>query len=143
MGLQEKIVEASKGSDVHVIEIGGTVGDYEALSFIEAVREFSQRVGRENCIFIHVAFVPFLETSQEFKTKPLQNSVRDLREYGIVPDIIAARCERVPRDSFIEKKVAPFVGVPENQIIVLPNADTIYRVPETLYNKGIGKYISR
>lgn len=138
--IQEKIVESSKGSDVHVIEIGGTVGDYEALSFIEAVREFSARVGRENCIFIHVAYVPFLETSQEFKTKPLQNSVRDLREYGIVPDIIAARCERVPRNNYIERKVAPFVGVPESHIIVLPNADTIYRVPETLYKKGVGKY---
>jgi CTP synthase len=139
--IQEKILESSKDSDVHIMEIGGTVGDYEALSFIEAVRELSQKVGRENCIFVHVAYVPFLETSQEFKTKPLQNSVRDLREYGIVPDFIMARCERIPKNNYIERKVAPFVGVPENQIIVLPNADTIYRVPETLYNLGVGKIV--
>jgi CTP synthase len=139
--IQEKILESSKKSDVHIMEIGGTVGDYEALSFIEAVRELSQKVGRDNCIFVHVAYVPFLETSQEFKTKPLQNSVRDLREYGIVPDFIIARCERIPKNNYIEKKVAPFVGVPEDQIIVLPNADTIYRVPLTLHEKGVGKNV--
>jgi CTP synthase len=139
--IQEKILEASKDSDVHIMEIGGTVGDYEALSYIEAVRELSQKVGRDNCLFVHVAFVPFLKVSQEFKTKPLQNSVRDLREYGIVPDIIVARTEEVPNNLYIEKKVAPFVGVPIEQIIVLPNADTIYRVPETLHEKKIHKYI--
>lgn len=139
--IQEKILEASKDSDVHIMELGGTVGDYEALSFIEAVRELATRVGRENCIFVHVAYVPFLKVSQEFKTKPLQNSVRDLREYGIVPDIIVARCEEIPKNNYIEKKVAPFVGVPESQIIVLPNADTIYRVPQTLYAKNIHEYL--
>jgi CTP synthase len=139
--IQEKILEASGNSDVHIMELGGTVGDYEALSYIEAVRELSSRVGRENCIFVHVAYVPFLKVSQEFKTKPLQNSVRDLREYGVVPDIIVARTEEVPRNIYIEKKVAPFVGVPQEQIIVLPNADTIYRVPETLLEKKIHKYI--
>ncbi len=139
--IQEKILEASKNSDVHIMELGGTVGDYEALSFIEAVRELSSRVGRENCVFVHVAYVPFLKVSQEFKTKPLQNSVRDLREYGIVPDFIMARCEETPKNNYIEKKVAPFVGVPEEQIIVLPNADTIYRVPITLYEKKVGKII--
>jgi CTP synthase len=139
--IQEKILEASKNSDVHIMEIGGTVGDYEALSYIEAVRELSAKVGRENCIYVHVAYVPFLKVSQEFKTKPLQNSVRDLREYGIVPDLIVARTEEVPRNIYIEKKVAPFVGVPQEQIIVLPNADTIYRVPQTLHEKNIRKYI--
>jgi CTP synthase len=139
--IQEKILEASKSSDVHIMELGGTVGDYEALSYIEAVRELSAKVGRENCIFVHVAYVPFLKVSEEFKTKPLQNSVRDLREYGIVPDIIVARTEEVPRNVYIERKVAPFVGVPQEQIIVLPNADTIYRVPETLFEKNIHKYI--
>jgi CTP synthase len=139
--IQEKILDASKNSDIHIMEIGGTVGDYEALSFIESVRELSAKVGRENCIFVHVAYVPFLETSQEFKTKPLQNSVRDLREYGIVPDLIVARCERIPKNNYIEKKVAPFVGVSEGQIIVLPNADTIYRVPITLHEKNVHKYL--
>lgn len=139
--IQEKILEAAKNSDVHIMEIGGTVGDYEALSYIEAVRELSAKVGRENCIFVHVAYVPFLKVSQEFKTKPLQNSVRDLREYGIVPDLIVARTEEIPKNIYIEKKVAPFVGVAQDQIIVLPNADTIYRVPETLLEKNIHTFI--
>jgi len=139
--IQEKILEASKDSDVHIMEIGGTVGDYEALGYIEAVRELANKVGRDNVLFVHVAFVPFLKVSQEFKTKPLQNSVRDLREYGIVPDIIVARCEEVPRNNYIERKTAPFVGVAEEQIIVLPNADTIYRVPTTLWEKNVHEYI--
>jgi CTP synthase len=139
--IQEKILEASKDSDVHIMELGGTVGDYEALGYIEALREMSIKYGRENFVFCHVAYVPFLKVSSEFKTKPLQNSVRDLREYGIIPDLIVARCEETPKNNYIERKVAPFVGVSQEQIIVLPNADTIYRVPETLWEKNVHEYI--
>lgn len=139
--IQEKITLASEGSDVHILEIGGTVGDYEALGAIEAVREFAQKKGRENFIFMHVAYVPFLEVSQEFKTKPLQNSVRDLREYGIVPDIIIARTERTPINGHIAKKVSLFCGVEEENVVVLPNADTIYRVPLTLQEKKIHEFL--
>ena len=80
-------------SDVHIVEVGGTVGDLEGSHFIEAIREFPVRVGRENCFYVHVCFVPYLSTSHEFKTKPAQNSLRDLREYGIIPDMVAARVE--------------------------------------------------
>lgn len=139
--IQEKIQEASKDSDVHIMELGGTVGDYEALGYIEALREMTVKYGRENFVFAHVAYVPYLKVSSEFKTKPLQNSVRDLREYGIIPDLIIGRCEETPKNNYIEKKVAPFVGVPENQIIVLPNADTIYRVPMTLWEKGVHEFV--
>lgn len=139
--IQEKILEASKNSDVHIMELGGTVGDYEALGYIEALREMSIKHGRENFIFVHVCYVPFLKVSSEFKTKPLQNSVRDLREFGIIPDLIVARCEEIPKNNYIERKVAPFVGVPENQIIVLPNADTIYRVPITLFEKRVHEFL--
>lgn len=140
--IQEKIIEASKDSDIHIVEIGGTIGDYEALSFVEAVRIFSEKVGRENCLFVHVAFVPFLEVSKEFKTKPLQNSVRDLRNFGLTADIIIARTEKDPNEKeseYIEKKIALFCGVPENQVVVMPNADTIYRVPVLLQSKGIAE----
>jgi CTP synthase len=123
------------------MELGGTVGDYEALGYIEALREMSIKYGRENFVFCHVAYVPFLKVSSEFKTKPLQNSVRDLREYGIIPDLIVARSEEMPKNNYIERKVAPFVGVPEEQIVVLPNADTIYRVPTTLWEKNVHEYI--
>lgn len=139
--IQEKILLSSAGSDIHILEIGGTVGDYEALGAIEAVRELAQKVGRENFVFMHVAYVPFLEVSQEFKTKPLQNSVRDLREYGIVPDIIIARTERVPSNGYIEKKVSLFCGVDTENVVVLPNSDTIYRVPLSLHDKKIGNFV--
>ena len=91
--IQRAILHAGKDSDVHIVEIGGTVGDYEALSYIEAIREFALRVGRENCLFIHVVYVPFIGTSKEFKTKPAQNALNDLRGYGIVPDSVIVRTD--------------------------------------------------
>jgi CTP synthase len=139
--IKEKLRIQSEGSDVHIVEIGGTVGDFESVAMLEAVRGFASEVGRENCVFVHVAYVPFLKISEEFKTKPLQNSVRDLREFGIIPDLIMARCEEVPRNNYIERKTAPFVGVAQEQIIVLPNADTIYRVPMTLWEKGVHELV--
>jgi CTP synthase len=91
--IQEYIIDAGKGFDVHIVEIGGTVGDYESLSFIEAIRELGIRVGRENCLYVHLVYLPFLGTSKETKTKPAQNSVRELRGLGIAPDILVARSE--------------------------------------------------
>lgn len=142
--VQEKIIEQSKGSDVHIIEVGGTVGDFESQFILEGLSQLGNNVGWANMLFVHVGFVPFLKISNEFKTKPLQNSVRDLREFGIVPKLLIARTEEVPTGNalnHIEKKCSQFVGVPEEQIVVLPNADTIYRVPETLFNKNIHEYI--
>ena len=89
--IQRSILAAADGSDIHIVEIGGTVGDYEGLSFIEAIREFSQSVGRANCLFVHVVYVPFIETSKEFKSKPAQNALNDLRGFGIVPDAVVVR----------------------------------------------------
>ncbi|HRQ86636.1 MAG TPA: CTP synthase, partial [Candidatus Saccharibacteria bacterium] len=77
--IQEAITLAADGSDIHIVEIGGTVGDYEGLSFVEAIREYATRVGRENCLYVHVVYVPFIGTSKEFKTKPAQNALNDLR----------------------------------------------------------------
>jgi CTP synthase len=82
--IQEYLSEAGHGFDIHIVEIGGTVGDYESLSFIEAIREFGIKVGLENCLYVHVVYLPFLGASQETKTKPAQNSVRDLRGLGII-----------------------------------------------------------
>jgi CTP synthase len=139
--VQEKIIEQGKDSDIHIVEIGGTVGDFESVALIEAVSQMASRIGWSNFLFVHVGYVPFLGVSQEFKTKPLQNSVRDLRDFGIIPKIVIARTEVVPQNNYIEKKSAPYLGIPEEQVVVLPNADTIYRVPITLHEKGIGKYI--
>lgn len=135
--IQQEIIEAGKGYDVHIVEIGGTVGDYESLAFVEAIRELSVRAGRDNCAFVHVVYLPFLGTSQESKTKPAQNSVRELRGFGITPDILAARSETPPPSS-VAAKLSLFSGLPEDAIALLPNAKSIYQVPLTLEAANIG-----
>ncbi|HET9721653.1 MAG TPA: CTP synthase [Candidatus Saccharimonadales bacterium] len=139
--IQNTIEQTGKGFDVHIIEIGGTVGDIESLNFLEAIREMGLRLGAQNCVFVHVVYVPFLGTSQEFKTKPAQNSVHALRGLGIVPDILIARSETKPSKS-VPQKLSIFTGVPANSIALMPNAETIYQVPLTLEESGIGKAIA-
>ncbi len=139
--IQEEIAASGAGSDVHIVEIGGTVGDYESPSFIEAIREFAQVVGRGNCLFVHVVFVPYLPTSKEFKTKPAQNAVRDLRGFGIVPDILIARSDE-PAGNAVLKKIAMFGGVAEEAVVNLPNASTIYEVPITLEKAQIDDLVA-
>lgn len=139
--IQRAILKAGKGSDVHIVEIGGTVGDYEGLSFIEAIREFAQTVGRENCLFVHVVYVPFIGTSKEFKTKPAQNALNDLRGFGIVPDTVVVRTDKVAPKS-VAQKVSLFGGVSEENVLLLPNADTVYRVPLIIAESGLHKVLT-
>lgn len=130
--IKKSIHEAAEG-DVHIVEIGGTVGDYEGLSFIEAIRDFSQEVGRNNCLFVHVVYVPFLEASQEYKTKPAQNAMAELRGFGIMPDVVAVRTEghdKPPRS--VGEKIAISSGVRPEGIIMMPNVNTVYEVPLTV-----------
>ena len=134
--IQDFIAAAGNGFDVHIVEIGGTVGDYESLSFIEAIREFAIRVGRENCLYTHVVYLPYLSASQETKTKPAQNSVRELRGLGLTPDILVGRSER-PANGSVKRKLSLFSGVSEESIVLLPNAENIYEVPLTLEESGI------
>lgn len=139
--IQDYIIEAGSGFDVHIVEIGGTVGDYESLSFIEAIRELGLRVGRENCLYVHVVYLPFLGTSKETKTKPAQNSVRELRGLGIAPDILVARSEEMPVSS-VRDKLSLFCGVAPRSIAMLPNASSIYEVPLTLEDTDIADVIT-
>ena len=138
--IQDAIVAAGKGSDVHIVELGGTVGDIEGMAFLEAIRELAAKVGRDNCVFAHVVYVPYLGTSKEFKSKPAQNAVRDLRSWGIMPDLLFVRTER-PADSGILDKLAMFGGVPRAAVVELANARTVYEVPLTLTAHGVDKLI--
>jgi CTP synthase len=140
--IQKQIEKAGEGYDVHIVEIGGTVGDYESLSFIEAIREFGMRKGRENCAYVHVVYLPYLSVSEETKTKPAQNSVRDLRGLGVTPDILVARSEQ-PAPDTVRKKLSLFCGVEENAVALLPNAKSIYEVPLTLKASGTDEVICR
>ncbi len=138
--IQDVVIDASKGFDVHIVEIGGTVGDYESPAFFEAIRELGNKVGPQNCVYVHVVYLPYLSTSKEIKTKPAQNAARDLRSMGIVPNVLVARSE-VPANGNIKAKLSAFCGVPQEGIAILPNARTVYEVPLTLEQQGIGKYI--
>lgn len=139
--IQKAIIAAGEGSDIHIVEIGGTVGDYEGLSFIEAIRELGQKVGRANCLFVHVVYVPFICTSKEFKTKPAQNALNDLRGFGIVPDCVVVRTDEIAPAS-VAKKISLFGGVLEDNVLLMPNADTVYRIPLILAGSGVNKLLS-
>lgn len=138
--IQDWIIQAGEGYDVHIVEIGGTVGDYESLSFVEAIRELGLKVGLDNCAYVHVVYLPYLGASNETKTKPAQNSVRDLRGLGIAPDILVCRSEQ-PASAAAIRKLSLFSGVAAEAIAPLPNARTIYEVPLTLEDTGIADVI--
>ena len=140
--IQTYIKAAGEGFDVHIVEIGGTVGDVESQSFVEAIREFGQRVGREHCIYVHVVYLPYLGASHETKTKPAQNAVRELRACGISPDILVARSE-TPAGDHAVGKLSLFSGLDESAIALLPNAPSIYEVPLTLEDAGIADVICK
>lgn len=140
--IQDAIEVSGKGSDVHIVEIGGTVGDYEGLSFIEAIREFSTRVGRENCLYVHLVYVPYIESSGEFKTKPAQNALKDLRAFGITPDCVVVRTDS-PAPSEVGDKLAMFGGIDRSHVILLPNADTVYQVPQTIAASGVNDVLAK
>ena len=129
--------------DVLIVEIGGTVGDMESLSFLEAIRQLRWDVGMENTAFIHVTLVPYLESSGELKTKPTQNSVKDLLSIGIQPDVIVCRSSKYPITADIRKKIALFCNVAPDCVIENLNADSLYRVPLMLEENGLCKVIIR
>lgn len=134
--IQRAIREAGKGSDVHIVEIGGTVGDYEGLSFIEAIREFALDEGRDNCTYVHVVYVPFIGTSKEFKSKPAQNAMNDLRGFGIVPDAVIVRTDDKAPVS-IARKIALYGGVPEHAVQMMPNVDSVFMIPSIVASNGL------
>lgn len=142
VAIQEFIKDAGNGFDVHIVEIGGTVGDIESLSFLEAIRELGLRVGPENCLYVHVVYLPYLAASQETKTKPAQNSVRELRGLGIAPNVLVCRSEQ-SANSGVKSKLSLFTGVSEEAIALLPNAPSIYEVPLTLEDTGIADVICK
>ena len=129
--IQDAIVAAGEGSDVHIVEIGGTVGDYEGLSFVEAIREFAHKAGKDRCLYAHVVYVPFIGTSKEFKSKPAQNALNDLRRFGIVPEIVIVRSDN-PAPESVAHKIALFGGVDRSGVLMMPNLDTVFKIPERI-----------
>jgi CTP synthase len=142
--IKNEIREVSKeqGSDITIVEIGGTVGDIESLPFLEAARQLLMEEGPRNTLFVHVVLVPKLSVTGELKTKPAQHSIQELRRIGIQPDIIVARSE-VALDFEARKKLSLHSSLPMEAIISNPDVETIYLVPIVLYEQGILSIISK
>ena len=126
--IKESVLLGAEGSDVVLVEIGGTVGDIESLPFLEAIRQMGVEMGRDNTMFVHLTLVPYIPTAGEIKTKPTQHSVKELRSIGIQPDVLVCRADR-PIPDGERKKIALFTNVQERAVISAVDADTIYRIP--------------
>ncbi|MDA9778124.1 CTP synthase [Rubripirellula sp.] len=139
----KSVIKRMGGEDVDVVitEIGGTVGDIESLPFLEAIRQFSIDVGRENCLYLHLTLVPYLKAADELKTKPTQHSVGQLREIGIQPDILVCRCEHsISRED--REKIALFCNVSTEAVIEEKDKDfSIYEVPLSLVDNKLDQLI--
>ncbi len=126
--------------DFVICEIGGTVGDIESLPFLEAIRQFSNEIGRNNTLFIHLTLVPYMKASDEIKTKPTQHSVKELRSIGIQPDIIICRSERtIPIDQ--RKKISLFCNVDIEDVIETVDVKTIYEAPISFNKEKLDKRV--
>ena len=126
--------------DVAIVEIGGTVGDIESLPFLEAARQMSLRLGRNHCCFVHLTLVPYITTAGELKTKPTQHSVQKLREIGILPHALLCRADRpIPDDE--RAKISMFSNVPQDAVISVWDADSIYKIPQMLHDQGLDAII--
>jgi CTP synthase len=127
-------------TDVVISEIGGTVGDIESLPFLEAIRQFRREVGPEHVLYVHVTFVPFIETAGELKTKPTQHSVNELRRIGIHPDIVVCRSHE-PLSADIRDKIALFADVDRQAVIANEDVSDVYLVPQALQAEGMDRLV--
>ncbi|MBN8884230.1 MAG: CTP synthase [Rudaea sp.] len=134
--IKHSIFEATRGFDVALVEIGGTVGDIESQPFLEAIRQIRIEHGADKVMFMHLTLVPYIKAAGEIKTKPTQHSVKELRALGIQPDVLLCRCETPLPDSE-RRKIALFTNVPEKAVISAVDVDTIYAIPRWLHKQGL------
>ena len=138
--IKRKVHEGAAGKDVAIVEIGGTVGDIESLPFLEAIRQMRSQLGRNNTLFVHLSYVPYIAAAGEIKTKPTQHSVKELREIGIQPDVLICRMDRIlPEDE--RRKIALFCNVEERAVVGSYDAESIYEIPQMLHEQGIDNII--
>ena len=135
-------VQKKTDADIVITEIGGTTGDIESQPFLEAIRQVGHEVGRENCLYIHVTLIPYLESSGEHKSKPTQHSVKELQSFGIMPDVIVARVDQ-PVERSVLKKIALFCNVKEDCVIENRTLPVLYEAPVMLERAGLAKIVLR
>ena len=136
----KEMQDATQRDTIAIIEIGGTVGDIESQAFYEAIRQFQQELGPKNSCMIHVTLVPYLYGSGEMKTKPTQQSVKELQQMGIRADIIVCRSE-MEMPQYLKDKIALFCNVPGNHVLQNLNADSIYEVPMMMEKEGLAQAV--
>jgi CTP synthase len=137
--IKRRVREAAEGSDVCLVEVGGTVGDIEGMPFLEALRQFSHEEDDEDILFAHVTLVPYSQNGEQ-KTKPTQHSVKELRSIGLQPDILVGRCEdRLEPD--VKEKIALFCDVPTDAVFSNPDVEDVYHVPLTVEEEGLDEYV--
>ncbi|AUB32150.1 CTP synthase [Spiroplasma floricola] len=142
--IKQKIYKAEVESkaDVVITEIGGTVGDIESQPFLEALRQIRMEKGKENVMFIHVALLPYLKVSGEFKTKPIQHSVKELLSLGIQPDVIVARSE-MEFEQKLKDKISLLCSISVENVIECPDSDSIYKVPLIIEKGNLHKIVAK
>jgi CTP synthase len=140
--IKRLIRSIEKDHDFVIVEVGGTVGDIESLPFLEAIRQLGMELGRENCVYVHVTYVPYIKSAGELKTKPTQHSVKELRAIGIQPDVLICRSEcEIPKE--VKEKISLFTNVSPSAVISAHDVETIYEVPLIFKKQGLHLWLAK
>ena len=138
--IKRRVIEGAGDADVAIIEIGGTIGDIEGLPFFEAARQLKVDLGPQRAMLMHLTLVPYIATAGETKTKPTQHSVKELRSIGLQPDILLCRSDHTIDEGSL-KKISSFTNVELRAVIPLEDADSIYKIPGALHQRGLDSII--
>lgn len=138
--IKARAQEAAQGTEVIIVEIGGTVGDIEGQPFLEAIRQMRSELGEGNSVLVHVTYVPYIAAAGELKSKPTQHSVKELRMIGLQPDFLVCRSEK-PIDDGLKKKIGLFCSVDPQNVIAAQDSKFIYEVPLALHKEGLDELI--
>ena len=135
-----RVFDLQGKTDISIVEIGGTVGDIESLPYLEAIRQIRTQLGKENALFVHLTYVPYISAAGELKTKPTQHSVKDLLQIGIQPDILLCRTDRFLSNE-LKKKIALFCNLNVESVVTAKDVDIIYEVPLIFHKEGLDDII--
>lgn len=138
--IKSKVFEAAQGSEVALVEIGGTVGDIEAQPFFEAIRQLRLDLGPQNTALIHVTYVPYIAVAGELKSKPTQHSVKELRQIGLQPDFLVCRSEKTIDDN-LKSKIGLFCSIQKSHVISAKDSSSIYEVPLALHKENLDELV--
>ncbi len=138
--IKRRVREAGEGYEVCIVEIGGTIGDYENIPFLFAMKSLEREIGKENLIYVLLTYLPIPTHINEMKTKPTQQAIKLLSEHGIFPDIILCRA-KVPLDEIRKKKIETYANIDAEYVISAPDVESVYQVPLNFEKENLGKKI--